>query len=173
MKRRIKYFFLTFMVFISVVIQSKEAGFQFRKSSISKQNLITSSKFHWEGRSLSRKMTPAVTLQADTLRILALRAEFQTDQNDSTTGDGSFLMDSPAEPTIDPPPHDLDYFQGQLKALSNYYNAYSIIVVLAQYSKKSPSSSICWISISLCRLSFFLSTLSMIFFVSCGSDSRS
>ncbi|MDQ7064010.1 MAG: FG-GAP-like repeat-containing protein [candidate division KSB1 bacterium] len=61
----------------------------------------------------------------DTLRILAIRVEFQPDTLAETTGDGRFVLQPPAEPTIDPPPHDRTYFEAQLQALSNYYKTVS------------------------------------------------
>ena len=61
----------------------------------------------------------------DTLHILAIRVEFQPDTLPETTGDGRFMLEPPAEPTIDPPPHDRAYFEAQLQALSNYYRTVS------------------------------------------------
>ncbi|MFQ5628073.1 MAG: T9SS type A sorting domain-containing protein [bacterium] len=63
--------------------------------------------------------------QPDTLSILAIRAEFVADTLDLTTGDGKFVLTPPDEPTIDPPPHDKNYFEAQLQALSNYYRTVS------------------------------------------------
>ncbi len=61
----------------------------------------------------------------DTLRILAIRVDFQEDNNSLTTGNGKFELDPSTEAFIDPPPHDLTYFQHQLLALSNYYRRVS------------------------------------------------
>jgi M6 family metalloprotease-like protein len=61
----------------------------------------------------------------DTLRILAIRVEFQKDDNSLTTGDGKFDLSSSSAPGIDPPPHDRQYFEHQLLALSNYYKKVS------------------------------------------------
>ena len=61
----------------------------------------------------------------DTVRILAIRAEFQLDSLAETTGDGKFIMQPPESPTIDPPPHDREYFEAQLQALANYYRTVS------------------------------------------------
>lgn len=57
----------------------------------------------------------------ETLRVLGICVEFQKDEDDETTGDGKFLIAPVNEPTIDPPPHDISYFEDQLLALSNYY----------------------------------------------------
>jgi len=61
------------------------------------------------------------------IRICALRVDFQPDQNPLTTGDGQFIFDSSKVTpfTIDPPPHDRSYFQDQILAVHNYYQAAS------------------------------------------------
>ena len=63
-----------------------------------------------------------------TISICALRAEFQPDDFEATTGDGRFLT-TPVElpckdenfPVIDPAPHNNAYFRDHIKALSNFY----------------------------------------------------
>lgn len=62
---------------------------------------------------------------AETLRIVAIRVEFQPDTLAVTTGDGRFVLQPPDEPTLDPPPHDKAYFEAQLLALANYYQTVS------------------------------------------------
>jgi len=59
-----------------------------------------------------------------TLRIAALRVEFQEDSNELTTGNGLFMIDSvTTEPfAIDPAPHDRTYFKDQIIAAANYFN---------------------------------------------------
>ncbi len=66
-----------------------------------------------------------ITGTPDTVRILALRVEFQPDNLSTTTGDGTFDLSTSAATTIDPPPHDRNYFQAQLLALANYYYSVS------------------------------------------------
>lgn len=61
----------------------------------------------------------------DTLRILALRAEFVSDNVATTTGNGRFDLTSESAYIFDPPPHDRTYFQRQLIALSNYFRKVS------------------------------------------------
>jgi M6 family metalloprotease-like protein len=59
---------------------------------------------------------------ADTLRILAIRVEFQTDNSQTTTGDGRFNLDQSTDPfQIDPPPHNRSYFQDHLEFARNYF----------------------------------------------------
>jgi len=63
----------------------------------------------------------------DTIRVLAIRIEFQPDNTTRTTGDGTFDL-SPrdeAEHPFDPPPHNRDYFIAHMIALQNYYLAVS------------------------------------------------
>ncbi len=57
------------------------------------------------------------------IRIAALRVEFQVDTNPLTTGDGTFMIDTvTADPfAIDPAPHDRTYFNDQIIAASNYF----------------------------------------------------
>jgi len=64
---------------------------------------------------------------ADSLRICALRVQFQADANELTTGDGRFMIDSlTSDPyAIDPAPHDKQYFMDQIQAAANYYNTVS------------------------------------------------
>lgn len=63
----------------------------------------------------------------DTLRILAIRVDFQADNNPLTTGNGKFDLSPPSaeETVIDPPPHNRTYFEHQLLALSNYFRTVS------------------------------------------------
>ncbi|MDZ7261424.1 MAG: FG-GAP-like repeat-containing protein, partial [candidate division KSB1 bacterium] len=61
----------------------------------------------------------------DTLRLLAIRVEFQEDNLGTTTGNGRFALSPAKDIMIDPPPHDRRYFESQLKALANYYQRVS------------------------------------------------
>ena len=63
--------------------------------------------------------------EPDTLRVLALRVEFQPDDDPETTGDGTFDLSASSEVEIDPPPHDYDYFERHLRSLKNYYDGVS------------------------------------------------
>jgi M6 family metalloprotease-like protein len=61
------------------------------------------------------------------LELYALRVEFLEDDNTLTTGNGHFIMqETDSNPfTIDPPPHDRNYFQDQIIAVNNYFFAAS------------------------------------------------
>ena len=69
----------------------------------------------------------SLTRAQDSLKICAIRVEFQTDDNPLTTGDGRFVFDtSTVTPyTVDPPPHDRKYFLDQINAVSNYFEVAS------------------------------------------------
>ena len=60
------------------------------------------------------------------LRVCALRISFQVDDDESTTGNGQYLLESNGIDcdlyTIDPVPHDRSYFESQLKAVDGYFN---------------------------------------------------
>ncbi len=64
------------------------------------------------------------------LTVLALRVAFKPDNDLSTTGNGTFLMDIDSLSVgsvqcdgflVDPPPHDVPYFDAQLEAMANYF----------------------------------------------------
>ncbi|MBA66028.1 MAG: hypothetical protein CMG55_09535 [Candidatus Marinimicrobia bacterium] len=65
----------------------------------------------------------------ESISIGVIRVSFLDDNLNSTTGSGTFLMESQGidcgNYTIDPPPHDRDYFFSQLNAVSAYYEKIS------------------------------------------------
>jgi len=65
--------------------------------------------------------------QSDSLKICALRVDFMTDQNELTTGDGRFMIDTvTTDPfAFDPTPHDRLYFEDQILAAANYFKKVS------------------------------------------------
>ena len=66
------------------------------------------------------------TASADTIRLLALMVDFQTDSNTMTDGNGRFQLDTTAPSnTIDPAPHDSLFFADRLQFLSNYFRKVS------------------------------------------------
>ena len=78
--------------------------------------------------------------QPDTLRILAIRVDFQEDNNPLTTGNGKFILTPSDSVVLDPPPHDATYFEHQLLALANYYKTVSNgkLMLLADVYPKEP-----------------------------------
>lgn len=71
---------------------------------------------------VSARSSPGIS---DSIRVLAIRVEFQPDNVSTTTGNGTFDLSTPQSTVIDPPPHDRPYFEAQLLALSNYFRSAS------------------------------------------------
>ncbi len=69
----------------------------------------------------------AVLPAQTTIRICALRVDFQEDQSDLTTGNGKFMIDTvTTDPyAIDPAPHNRTYFNDQIIAAANYFRTVS------------------------------------------------
>ncbi len=122
-----------FILFILLVVPGAYAGLTgkeparfspMRPTAVSGKNLLDGAVFQWmNGRlvksgSLSRA-------EVDSVRVLAIMAEFKPDEDTKTTGNGTFVMTGDGSAAIDPPPHDMPYFQDQLSALSNYYRTVS------------------------------------------------
>lgn len=62
---------------------------------------------------------------AETVNVLAVMVQFQPDNDIGTTGDGRFDLSTPAQVTLDSPPHDRRYFSDHLTFLSNYFGKVS------------------------------------------------
>ena len=63
---------------------------------------------------------------SDTIRVLALMVDFQTNLGTLSTGDGHFqLSASGSQAVIDPAPHDSSYFAFKLQFLANYFRKVS------------------------------------------------
>ena len=64
-------------------------------------------------------------LITDPISICVLRVSFLEDTTNSTTGNGKFLLTDQGIDcgpyTIDPPPHDYDYFLSQIDAVNEYF----------------------------------------------------
>jgi len=60
----------------------------------------------------------------ETLTVMAIRVQFQRDNDRNTTGNGWFDF-SEGDSMINPPPHDQEYFSNQLRALRDYYDKVS------------------------------------------------
>ncbi len=122
MKRTIKYLlilYLTTCCFFQVL--GKDFTFRFHRPSVSGKNLLKSSLYRWEQGQFILNRSSNGTVPTDTISIMAILVEFQPDDDERTTGNGLFDLSISPNAAIDPPPHDRDYFQTQLEALSNYY----------------------------------------------------
>ncbi|MBI2427892.1 MAG: hypothetical protein HYV29_03700, partial [Ignavibacteriales bacterium] len=62
-----------------------------------------------------------VTAADDTLNILAVMVQFQTDTDDRSSGNGQFDLGISATPIIDAPPHDSAYFADHFVFAQNYF----------------------------------------------------
>ncbi len=77
------------------------------------------------------KLNPYPTLNrnsSDTLKILAVLAQFQPDKDDATFGDGTFgsiYSEDYGTTIIDPLPHDVKYFANHMEFAKNYYTKVS------------------------------------------------
>jgi len=81
------------------------------------------------------------------VNICILRISFAEDNDESTTGNGQFLLETPGidceDYTIDPTPHDRTYFESQLKAVDAYFNnvSYGKFRIDLEQSSVFPSGS--------------------------------
>ncbi len=62
---------------------------------------------------------------ADTMQLLAVMVQFQTDTDVRTTGDGRFVLTAPTDSLLDAPPRDARYFRDHLLFLERYYERVS------------------------------------------------
>ncbi|MCK5078182.1 MAG: hypothetical protein KAR38_17505, partial [Calditrichia bacterium] len=69
---------------------------------------------------------------------LAIRVEFQEDNNELTTGDGTFNLEQTTPDSIniklDPPPHNKSFFSDHLKYLKNYFKKVSYDEIEIEYT---------------------------------------
>jgi M6 family metalloprotease-like protein len=122
-----------FILFFLLAVPGVHAGLTGKKparlnpmspTAVSGKNLPDGAAFKWMNGRLVRSGSLSQA-EADTVRILAIMAEFKPDEDTKTTGHGTFIMTGDGSAVIDPPPHDMPYFQDQLSALSNYYRTVS------------------------------------------------
>ncbi len=59
------------------------------------------------------------------INVLAVMVEFTTDDDDRTSGNGTFDISSPSKPYLDAPPHTGEYFLHHLSFVSNYFSKVS------------------------------------------------
>lgn len=63
----------------------------------------------------------ALRIAADTIDVLAVMVQFQSDNDSRTNGNGQFDLSTPSARGLDSPPHNRQYFLDHLTFLSNYY----------------------------------------------------
>lgn len=105
-----------------LILCSTAAFGQVRPQQLAKAGGIVMSLQHpGLNQSVSSKFVRSFGSQ-DTVRVLALMVDFQTDADTQTTGAGHFELNGSLWPNaIDPAPHDSAYFAYKLVFLSNYY----------------------------------------------------
>ena len=106
-------------------------NFLFVLGSISAQNFIK--KMHLS----SSSFISASTIQTDTLKILAVMADFQTDRDETTFGNGKFgsiYSQNYGSNILDPLPHDRHYFESHLLFAENYFKNVSNGKLIIQYT---------------------------------------
>ncbi len=77
---------------------------------------------------LSSFRNPGEISSADTIKILAVMAEFQVDNDNTTIGNGTFASiysKDYGKSIVDPLPHDRNYFKAHLEFVKNYYQKVS------------------------------------------------
>ena len=78
--------------------------------------------------SLSSFRNPDKVSTVDTIKILAVMAEFQVDNDNTTVGNGTFASiysKDYGKSIVDPLPHDRNYFKAHLEFVKNYYQKVS------------------------------------------------
>lgn len=72
------------------------------------------------------RTTPRVmSATSDSIRILAVRVQFQTDADKKTSGTGTFVTSTATTAALDAAPHDAAYFRCHLEFLANYFKRVS------------------------------------------------
>ncbi len=69
----------------------------------------------------------------ETIRVCAIRVQFQPDSNPKSTGNGQFMLEPNDSIKIDPPPHNKSYFAAHLEALKMYYQFVSHGKLVIEY----------------------------------------
>ena len=114
-----------FLFFVSTQLRASNTPrpiAKFFPSGVSQQHLLSNREFNNNLRAIASSPTDSIS---DTLRILAIRVEFQSDTLATTSGDGKFILHPDPKVILDPPPHDREYFRAQLVAMANYFRTVS------------------------------------------------
>ncbi|MDZ7692613.1 MAG: T9SS type A sorting domain-containing protein [Balneolaceae bacterium] len=115
--------FFKSMLLMSVLLFLWDLNLSAQQITIPKKSHALSSNYHIDLSSSSMEVS-------GTLNIVAVRVEFQPDENRLTSGDGTFapgslpyLQDN--EIQIDPLPHNRSYFEAHLEFAKNYFERVS------------------------------------------------
>ncbi len=99
------------------------------------QNFIN--KVHPFSSSVISPVISKISVQADTLKILAVMVDFQTDRDGTTFGNGKFgsiYSKDYGQDILDPLPHDKPYFESHLLFTKNYFEKVSNGKLIIQYT---------------------------------------
>ena len=80
-----------------------------------------------------------------TVRLLALRVEFQPDSDPRSTGDGTFNYSQSDANAFDRPPHDKLYFELHMTALNNYFESVSYGSLVLEYDVMPADSAAAYV----------------------------
>ncbi|PJA98515.1 MAG: hypothetical protein CO128_06895 [Ignavibacteriales bacterium CG_4_9_14_3_um_filter_30_11] len=86
---------------------------------------------------IQSNFSTSYTFSSDTLKILAVMADFQIDKDEATFGDGSFgsiYSKDYGNSIIDPLPHDKSYFENHLTFAKNYFSQVSNNILIIKYT---------------------------------------
>jgi M6 family metalloprotease-like protein len=113
------------ILFLTSSLSAKNIKYIWKPCRPSKQNILQDVRFNKKNNQSLFKSDNVTFPSVENRKLLAILVEFQKDQDEKTTGDGKFDLSRSSDLAIDSPPHDFKYFNSQLTALSNYYNAVS------------------------------------------------
>lgn len=142
LKKKLRYLIINFFVLICATGYADEKAKPptFYKSHPSNRFVIFDQTEQKSTSSLKKGIT--ATFKADipdTLKIMAIRVQFQRDNDRNTTGDGWFDLTT-GDSMINPPPHNRQYFTNQLRALKDYYQQVSNGQLVLQVEDESGNS---------------------------------
>jgi M6 family metalloprotease-like protein len=118
------------------------------RSGVCRRNLLGLERPYPGALPTLKRGLPIDQFQVDTLRICALRIDFQYEDPDDprTTGRGQFDLrtyeqfQEEEEHYIDPAPHNREYFKAHLQALHNYWYSVSNHKLVLTYDVWPPAS---------------------------------
>ena len=135
---------IIFTIIISIFLVypglSKEKA---KKPSYYKSSISTQFVKANESKSSANNIKPVFYADVpETLKVMAVRVQFQRDNDRSTTGTGRFDLSVTDSVMINPPPHDFLYFANQLRALKDYYQKVSNGMLILDIQDSSGNYSV-------------------------------
>lgn len=120
--KRILWFYISCLLVISAGVAKEKAKYPtYHRSNPSTRFVKFSPTDQMQSLGLQKRYLSSFHANiANTLKVMAIRVQFQRDNDRNTTGDGWFDL-SAGDSMINPPPHNQKYFSNQLRALKDYY----------------------------------------------------